>query len=190
MKTEIHGSGSCSEISKARTLMLEEFARMIRSSRGALIGVVVNMAWILVLLFFPGQLNGAELKPEMVKAFDQYVQKSELSINAELRSDKPFLWIDSLSDADRAAAYAHLRNEGILVHPMAAGLEIPGGMIHDWIGVAFIPTPPWMTLWHKPRTMTPILGSILPRCRAQKFSSEMAMISRSPCYCRRRALWP
>lgn len=98
-----------------------------------------GIAWILLLLCSRIQLNGAELKPKTVRAFNQYVQKAELRMNQGLRLGGPFLWIDSLPSADRAAAYARLRNGEILVHPFASGLGIPGGMIHDWVGVAFIP---------------------------------------------------
>lgn len=96
-------------------------------------------AGILLLLVAPLRLNGAELKPKTARAFDQYIQKAELRMKEELKPGAPFLWIDTLSSADRAAAYARLRNGGIIVHPLAAGLDIPGGMIHDWVGIAFIP---------------------------------------------------
>lgn len=87
----------------------------------------------------PGYLSATELRQETVKAFDQYVQKAELSMTENLRPGHPFLWVDSLPSADRAAAYEHLRSGEILVHPFAAGLDVPGGMIHDWIGSVFIP---------------------------------------------------
>lgn len=74
----------------------------------------------------------------------------------------PFLWIDTLSSADRAAAYARLRKGEILMHPFAAGLDIPGGMIHDWVGVAFIP--------HV--TLHETLAQI-QKLRAQRLSSTM-----------------
>ena len=96
-------------------------------------------AGIFLLLVMPLRLNGAELKPKTARAFNRYVQKAELRINQELKLGGPFLWIDTLSSGDRAAAYTRLRNGGIIVHPFAAGLDVPGGMIHDWVGIAFIP---------------------------------------------------
>ncbi|HEV2327040.1 MAG TPA: hypothetical protein VGS10_24085 [Terracidiphilus sp.] len=60
-------------------------------------------------------------------------------MHGELKSDRTFLWVDSLPVADRTAAYARLRNGEILVHSLAAGLDVPGGMIHDWMGIVFIP---------------------------------------------------
>lgn len=101
--------------------------------------VAVNLAWMLLFLWAPRQLRGAELKPETVRAFDQYVQQAELRMRDELKSGRSLLWIDGLPDADRADAYTLLRNGGIIVHPVAPGLDIPGGMIHDWIGLVFIP---------------------------------------------------
>lgn len=101
--------------------------------------IVLNFVWVLLLFCTPGRLHGAELKSETARAFDQYVQKRELRINESLKPGGSFLWIDTLVGAERAATYARLRNGGILVHPFAAGMDIPGGMIHDWVGVAFIP---------------------------------------------------
>lgn len=101
--------------------------------------VVRGIAWVLLLFCLPTKLSGAELKPKTVRAFNRYVQKAELRMKEELKPGGPFLWIDSLPSTDRAAAYARLRNGEILVHPLAAGLDIPEGMIHDWVGVVFIP---------------------------------------------------
>lgn len=101
--------------------------------------IVGKAAWILLVLCTSGRLSGAELKPNTAEAFDQYVQKAELRMHEGLKPGGSFLWIDTLPSAERAADYARLRNGEIIVHPFAAGLDIPGGMIHDWIGVAFIP---------------------------------------------------
>jgi hypothetical protein len=114
-------------------------AQFFRSPRYVSVNVVAGLAWILLLLCTPTRLIAAELKPKTLKAFNQYVQKAELRMQEQLKPGGPFLWIDTLSSADRTAAYARLRDGGIFVHPFAAGLDVPGGMIHDWIGIAFIP---------------------------------------------------
>lgn len=114
-------------------------AQVRRSSRGVSVSAVVSLAWIALSLLLPGQARGVQPKAETVRAFDQYVQKAELRMSEDLKQNQSFLWVDRLPSADRAAAYARLRNGGVLVHPFAAGLNIPGGMIHDWIGVVFIP---------------------------------------------------
>jgi hypothetical protein len=92
-----------------------------------------------VYVYAANPLDAAELKPETAKAFDHYVQIAEDRMEGELESSQAFLWIDALSGAERASAYARLRNGEVLLHSLAAGLDIPGGMIHDWIGIVFIP---------------------------------------------------
>src|SRR6185312_15460082 len=67
-------------------------------------------AGIFLLLVTPLRLNGAELKPKTARAFNRYVKKAELRMNQELKPGGPFLWIDVLSSADRAAAYMRLHN--------------------------------------------------------------------------------
>ena len=114
-------------------------ARWFRLLRAGATNLIVCLAWISAFLWAPNRLSATELKPETIQAFDQYVQKAELRMHDELKSGRPFLWVDSLPSADRTAAYARLRGGEILVHSFAAGQEIPGGMIHDWIGVVFIP---------------------------------------------------
>jgi hypothetical protein len=110
-----------------------------RASRGLAPGMLVSLTWVLVVLSGPSRLAAAELKPKTVQAFDQYVQKAELRTDRGLEADGAFLWIDSLPSADRSAAYARLRKGEILVHSFAAGLDVPGGMIHDWVGVVLVP---------------------------------------------------
>lgn len=110
-----------------------------QSSKRIPASVVVTFTWLLILHCMPDRLNAAELKPETVRAFDQYVQRAERRITGSLTPGSSFLWVDGLPSADRAAAYARLRSGGIFVHSFAAGLNVPGGMIHDWLGVAFFP---------------------------------------------------
>ena len=93
----------------------------------------------LVCFCIAGPLEAADLKPETAQAFDHYVQTAEAQMDTELQSGHGFLWIDALPAPDRVNAYAHLRNGEVLLHARAAGFDIPGGMIHDWIGVVFIP---------------------------------------------------
>ena len=88
-------------------------------------------------------VEAAELKKETASAFEHYVGASEKRIKAELRSG-PFLFIDELPETRRVEAYAQLREGKVLVkqvntkeegHP----IEVPHGLIHDWVGVLFIP---------------------------------------------------
>lgn len=123
----------------ALPLFWAKCVNVLRAPLGSASGVFVSFIWIVVFFSGPSRLAAAELKPETVRAFDQYVQKAELRTNGNLGPDGSFLWIDSLPSVDRSAAYARLRNGEILVHSFAAGLDVPGGMIHDWVGLVFIP---------------------------------------------------
>ena len=104
--------------------------------------VVVLLSRILVCLAAQ-PVEAAELKKETAAAFEHYVGASEKRIKSELHNG-PFLFINELPEQRRVEAYSQLREGNILVqqvntkeegHP----IEVPHGLIHDWIGVLFIP---------------------------------------------------
>jgi hypothetical protein len=81
-------------------------------------------------------LHAAELKPETLSAWDRYVQSADAAMQARLRPGSSFLWIDEAPDRRR-----QLRAGEILV--ISAGehnpKKIPSGLVHHWMGAAFIP---------------------------------------------------
>ena len=88
-------------------------------------------------------VEAAELKKETAAAFDRYIGASEERIKSELHNG-PFLFIDELPEARCVETYAQVREGQVLVkqvnmreegHPF----EVPHGLLHDWIGVLFIP---------------------------------------------------
>ena len=88
-------------------------------------------------------LQAAELKKQTARAFDSYIAASEGRMQAELQNG-PFLFVDGLPEQRRGEAYAQLREGQILVNPVNAKvggspMKVPGGLIHDWVGVVFIP---------------------------------------------------
>jgi hypothetical protein len=83
------------------------------------------------------------LRKSTIEAFGGYVVKTEAQNAASLRQG-PFLWVDGLPEKERAAALAKLRGGEVEMRRLsknAAGenLGVPGGMIHDWEGIIFIP---------------------------------------------------
>ena len=74
----------------------------------------------------------AELKPATEQAFDGYIRAAE----ARLEPPGGFLWVDQ-----DPARVAQVRAGQVLSQPWGAQaeIEVPGGLIHDWIGAAFIP---------------------------------------------------
>lgn len=85
-----------------------------------------------------------KLKPETQEAFDRYVKLTEARNDAELSGSSNLLWIDSLPEAQRAEAYAALERGEVKMQKLETrdngkAIPCPGGLIHHWIGVAFIP---------------------------------------------------
>lgn len=113
---------------------------MTRSSSNA--GRAVLLSCWVVCVVAP-LVKAAELKKQTAAAFDHYISASEGRINSELH-DGPFLFIDALPETRRADAYRQLRDGKILVKQMNANeeahpIEVTQGLVHDWIGVLFIP---------------------------------------------------
>jgi hypothetical protein len=89
-------------------------------------------------------LDAADLKPATTAAYERYVQAAEAQI-ARRRAGDSALYIENLPAAERQRALAQIRRDEIYVQPMevrdADGkeIEIPDGMVHNWLGAAFIP---------------------------------------------------
>jgi hypothetical protein len=92
--------------------------------------------------------SAADLKQQTVAAFDHYVALSEARIDSSLGGmrdvPKAFLWVDGLPDAQRGADISQLRAGQVVIARLATldnskPIDVPGGMIHHWIGTVFIP---------------------------------------------------
>lgn len=86
----------------------------------------------------------ANLKPTTLEAFDRYVRLTEERNGTELKSGTNIFWVDALSPAERAAAYAALKRGEVKMRKLETRdngerISCAGGMIHHWAGVAFIP---------------------------------------------------
>jgi hypothetical protein len=84
------------------------------------------------------------LRAETVSAFDRYEHLTEERNEAELKRGSRLLWIDSLGEPERPEAYASLKRGEVQVHQLTTldngkPIVCPGGMIHHWVGVVFIP---------------------------------------------------
>jgi hypothetical protein len=85
----------------------------------------------------------ADLQPTTVDAFNRYAQLTQAEFDAENTYIRPFLWIDSLPDDKRKAAYAQLQAGQVVIERLQTldngkPIPVPGGMIHHWIGTVFI----------------------------------------------------
>jgi hypothetical protein len=82
--------------------------------------------------------------PETLKAFDSYVKAAEARNNEELAARTNFLWLDVLPQPERDRTYGRLKHQQTVIRHSASCLsrdcsDIPGGMIHDWTGISFVP---------------------------------------------------
>ena len=85
-----------------------------------------------------------QLRPATARAFDQYVAAKEARANRGLAAKQNFLYIDALPQGQAIEAYSRLNRGLILVQrdeecSTPACTSIPGGLIHDWIGIVFVP---------------------------------------------------
>jgi hypothetical protein len=89
-------------------------------------------------------LSGQTPTPDTLKAFDNYVQAAEARNNEELAARKNFLILDVLPRREREDANRLLRRrQTIIRHSVSCASRdcsnIPGGIIHDWTGITFVP---------------------------------------------------
>ena len=85
-----------------------------------------------------------QLKSSTVDAFNRYVQLTEARSDAELKRGRGLLWIDGLPESERTKAYEDLKRGAVKMRKMETlddgrAVETPGGLIHHWVGLAFIP---------------------------------------------------
>jgi hypothetical protein len=86
----------------------------------------------------------AKLKSETIAAFDRYLKLTEARNDAELQRGTNLLWIDELPSAERAEKYAAVKRGEVEMKKLETldsdkPIACPGGMIHHWVGVVFIP---------------------------------------------------
>src|SRR5262245_21338235 len=87
-----------------------------------------------VVLLAASPASAAELQPRTIAAFDRYVGHVE----ARMDGNGPFLWLDSLDEPRRTATRDDLRRNGLVIERRQAA-DVPGGLVHHWLGVVFVP---------------------------------------------------
>jgi hypothetical protein len=92
----------------------------------------------------PADPASVKLKEETDAAFQHYLQLTEARNAEELKRGSNLLWIDSLPGSQRAAAYAELKRGDVKMEKLETRehgepIRCPGGMIHHWVGLIFIP---------------------------------------------------
>jgi len=93
----------------------------------------------------PSDLYGANLSPKTVKAFNRYVEAAEARMKREEGHPGDFLYIQTLPKSQYDAVVSSLEHGEVYAQQLhtrdAKGnpINIPGGMIHHWVGDVFIP---------------------------------------------------
>jgi hypothetical protein len=98
---------------------------------------------IVAVLFSTCAGRAVDLKSQTDAAFRRYVQLSEQRMQNDLQSG-PFLWVDGLPTRQQEEAYARLKQGEVVIQKLetldrGASIPVPGGLIHHWVGVVFIP---------------------------------------------------
>jgi hypothetical protein len=88
------------------------------------------------VLLFPGQVQAANLKSETVAAWDDYVRSTTETMDRRLRPGGSFLWAYETPER-----LAKVRSGEIVVAPAPGQTpsKVTGGLIHHWLGAAFLP---------------------------------------------------
>ena len=95
-------------------------------------------------LAFPAAVNAADLQPQTAQAYDRYIGLTTAQVDSELAQSGPYLWVERLPAARRAADEQQLRNGELVVERLETldsgkPIATPGGIIHHWIGTVFVP---------------------------------------------------
>ena len=96
----------------------------------------LSLMLLVAMLLLPLHLDAAHLKPETVAAWDNYVQSVRTNLQDRVRPGRSFLWT---SESPERLTKVH---GGEIVVAPAYGenpRKIPEGLIHHWIGAAFLP---------------------------------------------------
>jgi len=83
------------------------------------------------------------LQPATIRAFEKYMAATEVRLARNVEQREPF-WVDELGKQKKDEAYEELKAGKVELRRVSkeiAGCDgaIPGGMIHDWQGMVFIP---------------------------------------------------
>ena len=86
----------------------------------------------------------AKLRTVTTEAFERYLHLTEARNESELRRGTSLLWIDALPEVERATAYEALKRGEVKMQKLSTledgqTIKCPGGMIHHWVGLIFIP---------------------------------------------------
>jgi len=83
-----------------------------------------------------GALRAMELQHSTLAAWNDYIREADAAMRTRLDGGRPFSWIDEAPDRREMLRHGEVMVAPVVGHGTKA---IPNGLIHDWIGAAFIP---------------------------------------------------
>jgi hypothetical protein len=106
--------------------------------RGALV------IFLSAILLFAVPLDAADLQTQAAQNYEHYIALTQAKVDGELAEGTPYLWVERLPEPRRAEALAELHRGGIVIERLQTldnghAVPVPGGIIHHWIGTAFVP---------------------------------------------------
>jgi hypothetical protein len=96
----------------------------------------IRLAAILILLRVHPAAAAATLTEETKAAWDAYLKEANAAMQARLQPSAHFLWLD-----DEPGRAEGIRTKGPYIAPIDPHIpkKVPSGLIHDWLGVGFVP---------------------------------------------------
>lgn len=100
---------------------------------------------VLAVLVLAPLSRAADLTPDALTGFERYVTRTEKRIARELSSTEGFLVQDFLPAEERLQAARELASGEVFTTRLrtlderGAEIEIPGGMVHHWMGSVLVP---------------------------------------------------
>jgi len=96
----------------------------------------LRMVFGAIVCLMPGPILGADLKPETLRRWEEYIQTVDARNQARLASGATFLSSDEIPEQ-----MAKVRAGEIVVTPVGphVPMKVPSGLIHDWAAAVFLP---------------------------------------------------
>lgn len=125
-------------MSPRRMMRIMRMVRMMRTQS------MLQMIVALLGALAAAEAGAAELQPETLSAWDRYVGWTEHRMRQDAREGESFLLQDELSPELANEARRKLRAGEVFTTKLETTIEgrsidVPGGLIHHWLGSVFIP---------------------------------------------------
>ena len=100
--------------------------------------------FLAAILLFVLPLNAADLQAQAAQNYARYIALTQAQVDAELAQSGSYLWVERLPEARRTETLAQLHSGGVVIEKLETlddgkPIAVPGGLIHHWIGTAFVP---------------------------------------------------